>query len=273
MNYSLLFKSSTTKQSMKRISICEPYTDTVDVSSHKKPSANQQLFAASSVSSASSDLVIHNSNKFLSTFSPVVQVKATLVNTSSSSSEEDGSKASSSPPASIIQNNKDTGYYGSSDYSDHHNVTGSSGFTISYNQRKVQPQQTVKVINLKAPVGTNNSTVSFATNTSSSLLSSPSTSSDSTTASIKNHHHYHHPPTTITTTTNPIITTLYPNVYSTNPLATGKIRNNSDVKIYFERFERIYNANDPNLAETELINDESTESSKRNSISNTYSYV
>lgn len=114
----------------------------------------------------------------------------------------------------------DLGYYGSSDYSDNNN----SGISSANNKNCLNVKE--------ANVATNSST-SF---TSSSLLSSPSSSSSSDSFNIKNN-------ITVKATKQnaPIVTTLYPMV---NRVENEKLASKgpSDVKTYFERFEKIYNS-------------------------------
>lgn len=123
----------------------------------------------------------------------------------------------------------DMGYYGSSDYSEN------NSFGL-LSQKQVKPIQRAT-----------NQTSSF---TSSSLLSSPSSSTDSSSAGSP------------TYANKPTITNLYPvNCYQ--KVDTAK---STDVKIYLERFERIYNSDSIN-------NQTNSNGNKQRNNVTSYSYV
>ena len=203
-------------------------------------------------------------------------------------------------PIHTAQSNgiNDLGYYGSSDYSDN-NSFGLSSAKKQIKPSQHQPQRVKYVQPNAANTNVNSATNSSSSFTSSSLLSSPTSTSsnDSSTSPL-----YTNSSNTMTSSVNaqvkqqqPIITTLYPlNVYQASlkkPAQTyesvdsGKSTVNSksaDVKIYFERFERIYNSEEPSMnnmngSSTLTIKSSNQASSsghakQRNSLT-TYSYV
>ena len=304
----------------KRGSICDSFTvvatlpETVDgIQKHGivRNGGHSTLLPSSisSVVSESSESSIANSitppavanhqaqsgGTFLSTFSPMSSIqpasyKPTGSGPSSVHSNEEEKLGHQHVSPKMTKSN-DLGYYGSSDYSENNNnssfgINSNKDYHLKQIKQQSAAQSNIKVVNIK-PHGTSNSNTSF----SSSLLSSPSTSTDSTTSSVapppayvtKNQHHHH--PTTIKTTTNPVITTLYPNIYNNNNnQCLNKIKS-SDVKIYFERFERIYHSDSLNDHSTSCnsnntilsnkmmpLNTNAVENTKKNSLT-TYSYV
>ena len=201
-----------------------------------------------------SSLMVPNSNKtnnsnsnhgFMSTFSPSAQQR--LVEEDEENSIMDSPPITTATATNIQTVNTDLGYYGSSDYSDN------NSFNVCAKQ--IIKQARVKYVQNGVKT-TNNSAASF---NSSSLLSSPisSSSTDASTSPL-----FNNPKSNQT----PIITNLYPFNYfkvtnkqldpyniidevakvanASNDLKSRQTSTNPDVKLYLERFERIYNSNE-----------------------------
>jgi hypothetical protein len=199
-----------------------------------------------------------NSNGvFLSTFSPMGSIQKAISIHSNESNEE--LPSSSNNNNNIVKNSGDIGYYGSSDYSENNN----SSFGVSSNYQ-IKISKNVHVVTQKSHNNqqnqqASNSATSF---TSSSLLSSPSSDSANSIATP-------YTSNKVANNQGPVITTLYPcnntnnTIYGAHNSISSKL-NNTDVKTYFERFERIYNSD--NLIQSNCATNNS------NSMT-TYSYV
>jgi hypothetical protein len=199
----------------------------------------------------------------LSTFSPLPSAAALNNNRQAALNKQ---QHESALPMKV----NDQGYYGSSDYSENNSLVKQEQNYLR--QLKQQQQQQNKMYNPYQTAGGANGSVTIpkqsasvypqaiiapATNSTSSfassLLSSPSSSTDSSSSTSDFLHK------NVTCSTNsthvtactPPITTLYPiNVYQSNNYVNNKIcadtttttTTAADVKIYLEKFERIYNS-------------------------------
>lgn len=164
---------------------------------------------------------------------------------------------SSSTPPDAMCKLADQGYYGSSDYSENNSFIRHSNYSDGVYMRNKSVTRAAVVMAAQKPIANpqqpTNSTSSFA---SSSLMSSPSSSTDSYSSEF--------------TGAKPAVTNLYP-VYQANfKQDAGGGANPADVKIYLEKFERIYNSDSQGSEQkpTPL----NTFNKQRNSMT-TYSYV
>lgn len=209
--------------------------------------------------------------------------------------------SSTSTPPGVPKSNKtnDQGYYGSSDYSENNSFARQSSIQHSdiylrqIKQSRGQPntfQSTQPKLVQQQQQQQTNSSSSFA----SSLLSSPSSSTDSSDFLQQQQQQIKHQSSNNnnnnTNSTKPTITNMYPvNVYQANFSNTKKLlgpsgaEQSTDVKVYLEKFERIYNSESPsngggnNGGESKALSQMNTFNSnlnnkQRNSMT-TYSYV
>jgi hypothetical protein len=196
----------------------------------------------------------------LSTFSPLA--------TSGTSSSTSSSTGDYHQHQTAIQKQPDQGYYGSSDYSENNSFMTRSGAyqaDLVYMRQPINPrprqstsQQQVKTTTTTT---TQSNSGSFA---SSSLMSSPSSSTDYSYSSD----FLHHQPATNRPV---VVTNLYP-IYQSETATTTQQSTDQQVKIYLEKFERIYNGPPDSATTNSTSLNTFNKQQQRNSMT-TYSYV
>ena len=199
----------------------------------------------------------------LSTFSPL--------GTSGTSSSTSSSTGDYHQHQTAIQKQPDQGYYGSSDYSENNSFMTRSGAyqaDLVYMRQPINPrprqstsQQQVKTTTTTTTTNSNSNSGSFA---SSSLMSSPSSSTDYSYSSD----FLHHQPATNRPV---VVTNLYP-IYQSETATTTQQSTDQQVKIYLEKFERIYNG-PPDSATTNSTNLNTFNKQQQRNSMTTYSYV
>lgn len=200
--------------------------------------------------------------------------------------------------ATALKHTTDQGYYGSSDYSENNSFARQSNYSSchavpdAYVRHHQQQQQQQKRVNMGTVVmskstattatvasssGVGPQATSSSSFASSSVMSSPSSSTDSYSSDFLHQ-------SASSASSKPAVTNLYPAVYQTAfqvknvPSTEQQQQSPADVKIYLEKFERIYNSSESATHQPNTITNTSnstplnTFNKQRNSMT-TYSYV